>query len=154
MATKRRKWIIGIVGGVILAVILPVLVILPWAASNAFAAGYYLIFTTKPNRQELLGRYKVAQKWGTAELLLREDDTFQETIRVGSKSPQIINGRWSDQAADAGHAAQVTMTPYLEVHDDEWGRSFSYASLNFYKPRFGPIFAELDPDTGSRFIKQ
>jgi hypothetical protein len=154
MSTNRRKWIIGIVGGVALVSILPVLVILPWAASNAFAAGYYLVFTTRPNRHELSGRYTFSQKRGTAELLIREDGTFQETIRDDGEPPRMINGQWSEQSIDEGHGSAITMTPYLQVRDDEWGRSFSYATLSFYKPRFGVIFAELDPDTGSRFIKQ
>jgi hypothetical protein len=154
MTSNRQKWIIGIVGGIALAAILPVLVILPFAASNAFAAGYYLVLTTPPNRQELFGQYKVDQKWGTAELILREDGTFQETIRDGSEPPRMINGRWSEQTTGGRYGSSVSMTPYLQVQDDEWGRSFSYATLSFYKPRFGAIFAELDPDTGSRFIKQ
>jgi hypothetical protein len=154
MATKRRKWIIGVVCGVALATILPVLAVLPWAASNAFAAGYVLIFTTKPSPQELAGRYRVAPDKETPELIVREDGTYQESISNKSKGVQTINGHWTSEITEEGNAAAVTLAPYVEVEDREWGRTFSYGTLNFYKPRLGAVYAELDPDTGSRFTKQ
>lgn len=154
MTTKRRKWIIGIVGGVALVSILPVLAILPWVASNVVAAGYVLVFTTKPNQQELSRRYRVASNKELPELIILQDGTYQESITDKNKHVQMINGRWTSEITEEGHSAEITLSPYVEIEDQEWGRTFSYGTLNFYKPRFGAVYAELDPDTGLRFTKQ
>jgi hypothetical protein len=151
---RRNRIIFGIVVAATLIVILPFLVILPWAASNAFAAGYYLLFTTQPTRQELVGEYNATLNWGTARLVLHADNTFDESLMEKGQEIQTISGAWKSSSGDAGHAAYLTMSPYLEVQEEEHGREYSYSSANFYKPRFGQVYAELNPDLGTRFTKR
>jgi hypothetical protein len=58
------------------------------------------------------------------------------------------------KTVDAGHTAEVSLKPYLNVQDDNYGQRYEDATLLFSKPRLGQIFAEFNPDSGSRFEKQ
>jgi hypothetical protein len=150
----KTKVIMGIVGTVALVLMLPLLAILPWAASNAVSAAYYLLFTTQPTHKDLTGEYEATLIWGTAKLTLYANNTFEESLVTKGQEAQTIRGNWQSESGDVGHASVVTMSPDLEILEDKHGQQFSFGTHTFYKPRFGRVFAELDPDLGIRFTKR
>jgi hypothetical protein len=152
--TRKSKWIAGSIAALIGLISLPLVIVLLFTASNAIPAAYYLLFTTQPTTQELAGEYMVQLRWGKATLLIHPDYTFQETIVADGKGIQTIIGNWTVKSVDAGHTAEVSMKPYINVQDDGYGQRYDDATLLFNKPRLGQIFAELNPDSGSRFEKQ
>ena len=150
---RRNKVIFGIVGAVALIVTLPFLAILPWAASNATLAGWYLVFTKSPTLTELAGSYEAKPDWGGATLVLHHDGSFEESVSETGKAPRIITGRWTDISADGGHARAVTTSPYINVQGENYGQTYNSYRVNFYRKRFGSTFGVLNDDTGLQYIK-
>jgi hypothetical protein len=152
--TRKNKWIVGSIAALIGLISLPLAVVLLVTASNAIPAAYYLLFTTQPTNQELAGEYVVQLRWGKATLSIHPDYTFQETVVADGKGVQTVVGNWTVKSVDAGHTAEVSLKPYINVQDDDYGQRYDYATLLFNKPRLGQIFAQFNPDSGSRFEKQ
>jgi hypothetical protein len=150
---RRNKIICGILGVFALIVALPFLAILPWAASNAVGAAYCLVFTVAPSPQELAGTYFAKPEWGIATLTLARDGIFEEVISEAGKDRRAISGKYSVASADSGHAKAITMYPYINVQNENYGQTYNSSTVNFYKRRFGSTFGVLDDDTGLRYTK-
>ncbi len=151
--TRKKKYIFGVIAAAAVIASLPLLAILPWVASNAVGATYYLVFTTAPSIQELTGSYRVRPEWGLVTLTLAKDGTFEESVSEIGKSPRTIRGNYTLDSADLGHASAVTMSPYINIQNENYGQTFNYATVNFYKRRFGQTFGVLDDDTGLQYTK-
>ena len=149
--TRKSRWIIGSIAALIGLIGLPLALVV---TSNTIPAAYYLLFTTRPADQELAGEYMVQLRWGKATLSIHPDYTFQETVAADGKGLQTVVGNWTVKTIDAGHTAEVSLKPYINVQDDDYGQKYEEATLLFNKPRLGQIFAEFNPDSGSRFKKQ
>jgi hypothetical protein len=152
--TKKTKYALIATTAILSLIALPFLVILPFAASNAAAALYLMIFDRRPTDSELIGRYIYTAEWGNAVLDLREDKTFIEGIALNGQQPTQIRGSWSSEPGDAGVSAEISLKPFIAVDQFSRGRRFDIAGLNFYKQRLGSVYGEIDPDTGDRFLKQ
>jgi hypothetical protein len=150
---RRNKVIFGVLGAAVLIVALPFLAILPWAASNVVGAAYYLVFTTAPSPQELTGIYIAKPQWGIATLTLAGDGTFKEVVSETGKDRRAMSGKYSVASADGGHAKAITLYPYINVQNENYGQTYNYSTVNFYKRRLGSTFGVLDDDTGLQYTK-
>jgi hypothetical protein len=151
--TRKKKYIFGVIAAVVFIASLPLLAILPWVASNAIGAAYYFVFTTAPSTQELAGSYSAKPEWGVVTLTLAKDGTFEESVSEIGKSPRAIRGNYTLDSADLGHARAVTMSPYINIQNENYGQTFNFATVNFYKRRFGSTFGVLNDDTGLQYTK-
>jgi hypothetical protein len=151
--TGKGKYVFYGAVAVILLAVLPFLAILPFAASNAVAAGYYLVFTRLPSLGELNGSYTAKPTWGTASLVINNDGSFEQSISEAGKTSKTLRGHWSEQPADAGHAVAVTLTPYINVQEDGSRETYKSYTVNFYKRKFGTTFGVLNDDTGLQYTK-
>ncbi|MBB5318049.1 hypothetical protein [Tunturibacter empetritectus] len=151
--TRKGKYVLYGAVAVILLAVLPFLAILPFAASNAVAAGYYLVFTRLPSLGELNGSYSAKPTWGTASLVINRDGSFEQSVSETGTTPKTLQGRWSEQNADGGHAIAVTLSPYINVQEDQPRDTYKSYTVNFYKRKFGTTFGVLNDDTGLQYTK-
>jgi len=151
--TRKGKYVIYGAIAVVFLALLPFLAILPFAASNAVAAGYYLVFTKSPSPHELNGSYTAKPTWGTASLVINSDGSFEQSVSEAGKTAKTLQGHWSEQPADGGLAIAVTLTPYINVQEDEPRDTYKSYTVNFYKRKFGTTFGVLNDDTGLQYTK-
>ena len=136
-----------------LAVLAVVCLPLIWFVSNAGAALYSCLFLSRPTMQELIGEYSVRTSSGEAQLVLRNDGTFSEALVVSGKVLNTVSGHWQNQTSSDDNAKVLIISPHLVLNNAEYDVS-KEAFFLFYKPRFGRIYGDANPDIGPRFVKR
>jgi hypothetical protein len=79
---------------------------------------------------------------------------LEQSVSEVGKTPKTLQGHWSEQSADGGgHAIAVTLTPYINVQEEEPRDTYKSYTVNFYKRKFGTTFGVLNDDTGLQYTK-
>lgn len=149
LMSKPVRWTLAIVFGLLLILTAPMALFM---ASNFGSAALSLILDREPERGELLGRYSYTASGGNSSLELRSDGSFhQEIVEVGHPA-RTIKGRWSSQPSM--NFAEVDLTPFGMVWDEDHTTTTGSYRMDFYKPRLGRTYAVINDDLGEQFKRE
>jgi hypothetical protein len=151
MTTKKRRAMVW--AGLALApfiIFFGLLFVFPLA--NLASGIASLMLEREPTKPELAGDYKYSAAWGTATLELSSDGTFTEEIIEKANIPKRFSGSWTSSKHE--NSAMVDFRPFGMVWDEDHNREINLFGMNFYKRRFGSIYAKIDDDLGEQFERQ
>jgi hypothetical protein len=83
---------------------------------------------------------------------LESDGTFRQDIAEVGKPVRTITGRWSSQPSM--NFAEVDLTPFGMVWDEDHATTTGTYRMDFYKPHFGRTYGVIDDDLGEQYKKE
>ena len=147
--SKPVRWTLAAVIGLLVVFTAPMALFM---ASNFGGALLSLILDREPERVELLGKYSYNAPWGNTILELKSDGSFhQEIVEIG-RPARTIKGRWSSQPSM--NFAEVDLTPFGMVWDEDHATTTGTYRMDFYKPRLGRTYAVINDDLGEQYKRE
>jgi|GEM_PF-4357289 len=102
--------------------------------------------------KDMIGSYQLKAEWGCGSILLREDNTFHQEVKLGcSQSSQTIDGVWTP---DGSSISKVTLKPFWNHDSTGTLKRYEYDDLPVEQSLWGPLRIIVNPDAGFSYEKQ
>lgn len=147
--SKPVRWTLITLSGLLALFLSPMALFM---ASNFGAAVLSLVLDREPEQVELLGRYTYRAPWGNTSLELKSDGTFRQEIGEAGRPVRTITGKWSSQSSM--NSAEVDLTPFGMVWDEDHTTTTGTYRMDFYKPRLGRTYGMINDDLGEQYKRE
>jgi hypothetical protein len=114
-----------------------------------------LIGCTQVKEADVPGTYTAKADWGTSTLVLADDHTFQQTVKLDSGEVKHMNGRWKLIGPVKNSVTySITFVPFLNMQHDKRGIYAPGAFSSIDQIPFRGMEIAIDPDWGITYKKK